>query len=95
VKKVRKALPPHHKESKDGVLLAMLLKHGLRRGDITYLAALREVKEETYVDVLKQVQELLEEFRDVMPPKLPRTLLLNMLWIIKLSYCLVLYCNDL
>ena len=38
------------------------------------MAALREVNEETYVDVPEQVLELLEEFGDVMPPELPRTL---------------------
>jgi hypothetical protein len=38
------------------------------------LAALREVKEKTFLDVPEQVLELLEEFGDVMPPELPRTL---------------------
>jgi hypothetical protein len=74
VKAVKKELPPPQKGSKDGVLSAMQLKHGLRRGDITYLAALREVKKETYADVPKPVLELLEEFGDVMPQELPRAL---------------------
>jgi hypothetical protein len=74
VKVVRKELPPPFKGSKDGVLSAMQLKHGLRRGEITYLATLREVKEETYVDVPKPVLDLLEKFGDVMPLKLPRAL---------------------
>jgi hypothetical protein len=74
VKAVKKELPPPHKGSKGGVLSALQLKHGLRKGEITYLAALREVKEETLADVLEQVLHLLEEFGDVMPPELPRTL---------------------
>jgi hypothetical protein len=39
------------------------------------LEALREVKEETFSDVPEQLLELLEEFGDVMPLELPRTLL--------------------
>ena len=38
---------PCQKKNKDGILLAMQLKHGLRKGDITYLATMREVKEKT------------------------------------------------
>jgi hypothetical protein len=74
VKAVRKELPSLHKGSKDGVLSTMQLKHGLRKGEITYLAALREVKEETYADVPGQVLELFKDFRDAMPLELPRAL---------------------
>ncbi|XP_059437724.1 uncharacterized protein LOC132170646 [Corylus avellana] len=73
VKAIKEAPPPHG-SSKDGALSAMQLKHGLRRGDVTYLAALREVKEESCVDAPEQVLSLLEEFEDVMPPELPKTL---------------------
>jgi hypothetical protein len=48
--------------SKDSTLSAMQLKHGLRRGDVTYLASMREVKEETLMDVPEKVVDLLEEF---------------------------------
>jgi hypothetical protein len=52
----------------------MQLKDGLKMGNVTYLVALREVKEKDIVDVPRKVVELLEEFEDVMPSELPKTL---------------------
>jgi hypothetical protein len=60
---------------KNGIISAMQLKDGLRRGEVTYLAALREVKEKDVMDVPVKVAELLEEFKDVTPAELPKTLL--------------------
>jgi phage FluMu protein gp41 len=39
----------------------MQLKDGLKMGNVTYLVALREVKEKDIVDVPRKVVELLEE----------------------------------
>jgi hypothetical protein len=66
--------PHSDKGSKESTLSAMQLKQGLRRGEVTYLAAMREIKEETWMDVPEEVVEVLEEFGDVMPPELPKTL---------------------
>jgi hypothetical protein len=52
----------------------MQLKDGLRRGEVTYLAALREVKENDVVHVPEKVAELLKEFKNVMHVELPKTL---------------------
>ena len=41
---------------------------------MTYLATLIEMKQDKYVEVLDSVAGLLEEFADVMPSKLPKTL---------------------
>jgi len=59
---------------KKGLISAMQLKDGLRRGEVTYLAALREVKKRDAVEVPEKVAELLVEFSDVMPAELPKTL---------------------
>jgi hypothetical protein len=59
---------------KKGFISAMQLKDGLRRREVTYLAALREVKKRDAVEVPEKVAELLMEFRDVMPAELPKTL---------------------
>jgi hypothetical protein len=75
--------------SKDTTLSVMQLKHGLRSWDVTYLTAMREVKEETLMDVPEKVVDLLEEFGDVMPPELPKTLLPSAMLITKSSCCLV------
>jgi len=67
-------LPTRDSSKKNGVLSAMQLKDCLKMGNVTYLVALREVKEKDIVDVPRKVVELLEEFEDVMPFELPKTL---------------------
>ena len=57
------------------VLSAIQLAKGVRRKKVTYLATLKhekhvEIKDETSVEVL----DVLESFREVMPPQLPKTL---------------------
>jgi hypothetical protein len=51
------------------------LKDSFRRREVTYLAALREVKEKDVVDIPEKVAELLKEFKNVMPVELSQTLL--------------------
>jgi hypothetical protein len=45
VRAIKRELLTGGSSKKKGILLAMQLKDGLRMGDVTYLAALREVKE--------------------------------------------------
>ncbi|KAA8532247.1 hypothetical protein F0562_032280 [Nyssa sinensis] len=51
------------------------LKTRLQKGEQTYLATLVEIKPDFTVDVPNEVADLLKEFADVMPPKLPKFLL--------------------
>jgi len=52
----------------------MQVEHGLKKEEMTYLAALIEVKQDKFVEVPDAMARLLEEFVDVMAPKLPKTL---------------------
>ncbi|KAL0328234.1 UNVERIFIED_CONTAM: Transposon Ty3-G Gag-Pol polyprotein [Sesamum calycinum] len=61
-------------EKKDSLMSAMQVKAGLRRGDQTYLAALIEIKPDVVQEVPNEVAELLQEFKDVFPPELPKKL---------------------
>lgn len=62
------------KGKEQGMLSAVQVKDGIRKGETTYLAALIEIKPNQKVEVPDPVVELLEEFTDVMPPELPKTL---------------------
>lgn len=62
------------REVKGGCLSAIQVQKGLRKGDVTYLAALIEIKPDVQVEVPDEVAGLLKEFKDVMPPELPKTL---------------------
>ena len=54
---------------------AMQVEHGLKKGEITYLAAMIDVKQDKFVEVLPNVVAgLLEEFFYVMPLELPKTI---------------------
>ena len=61
-------------KGKEPMVLAMQVEHGMKKGERTYLAAMIEVKQDKFVEVPDVVAGLLEEFVDVMPPKLPKTL---------------------
>ncbi|KAA8539162.1 hypothetical protein F0562_025854 [Nyssa sinensis] len=61
-------------KKKTGMLSALQLKTGLRKGEETYLATLVEIKPDTTVEVPDEVADLLKEFADVMPPELPKSL---------------------
>ena len=59
------------------MLSAMQFKKGLRRDEESYLAILKEHDDEELivgVDVPTEVQDVLEEFKDVMPNELPKKL---------------------
>ncbi|KAL0423509.1 UNVERIFIED_CONTAM: RNA-directed DNA polymerase [Sesamum radiatum] len=62
---------------------------GLRRGDQTYLAALIEIKPDIVQEVPDEVAELLQEFKDVFPPKLPKSCPHDELSIMLLNWSLV------
>lgn len=60
----------------DRVLSAIQLKKGVQQGEVTYLASLVDGEDRSVCagDVPDEVLEVLEEFRDVMPPELPKKL---------------------
>ncbi|TXG51501.1 hypothetical protein EZV62_024025 [Acer yangbiense] len=47
---------------------------GLRKGQMTYMAMLVQIKHDVMVDVPNEIEAVLEEFSDVMPAELPREL---------------------
>ena len=49
------------------------VEHGLKKGEITYLAAMIKVKQDNFVEVPDVIVGLLEELVDVMPSKLPKS----------------------
>ncbi|KAK4383417.1 RNA-directed DNA polymerase [Sesamum angolense] len=61
-------------KKKDSLISAMQVKVGLRHGEQTYLAALIEIKPDVVQEVPDKVVELLQEFKDVFPPELPKKL---------------------
>lgn len=68
-------------------LSAIRLKDGLKKGELTYLAALREVSAMVEDEPPSEVLEVLEEFRDVMPLEFQRLCPLVRRWIMKSSWC--------
>ncbi|KAK4380950.1 RNA-directed DNA polymerase [Sesamum angolense] len=61
-------------EKKDSLMSAMQVKAGLRHGEQIYLAALIEIKPDVVQEVPDKVVELLQEFKDVFRPELPKKL---------------------
>ena len=61
-------------KGKGPMVSAMQVEHELKKGEMTYLAALIEMKQDKYVEVPDAVAGLLGEFVDVMPPELSKTL---------------------
>ncbi|KAL0307142.1 UNVERIFIED_CONTAM: hypothetical protein Sradi_6131500 [Sesamum radiatum] len=61
-------------EKKDSLMLAMQVIAGLRHGEQTYVAALIEIKPDIIQEVPDEVVELLQEFKYVFPPELPKKL---------------------
>ena len=62
-------------KGKEPMVSTMQVEHRRNKGETTYLAAMIEVKQDKFVEVPDVVVGLLEEFVDVMPPELPKTLL--------------------
>ncbi|XP_068658021.1 uncharacterized protein [Aristolochia californica] len=54
------------------MLSAMQLVKGLKKGEVTYLATLSEERDGT--PMFPEVEKVLSEFKDVMPPELPKRL---------------------
>ena len=60
---------------KTPMLSAMQLEKGLKRNEVTYLAALKEDPIDPMGDTMPvEVKNALDEFKDVMPPELPKKL---------------------
>nr|CAN64786.1 hypothetical protein VITISV_014071 [Vitis vinifera] len=60
---------------KTPMLSAMQVKNGLKREEVTYLATLKEEKDEGSGEPMpKEIEGVLDEFKDVMPPELPKRL---------------------
>ena len=60
---------------KTPMLLAMQVKKGLKREEVAYLATLKEVKDEGSGEPMpKEIEGVLDEFKDVMLPELPKRL---------------------
>ena len=61
---------------KTPMILAMQVKKGLKRKNVTCLATLKEVKDDrTGEPMLKEIEGVLDEFKDVMPLEFPKRLL--------------------
>ena len=57
------------------MLSAMQVKKGLKRKKVTYLATLKEEMDDGSGEPMpKEIKGVIDEFRDVMPPKLPKRL---------------------
>lgn len=56
------------------VLSAQQFKAGMKKGEQTLVAALVEIKPDQFVDVPEEAVAVLDEFTDVMPKELPKTL---------------------
>ena len=61
-------------KQKQVVMSAQQLKAGMRKGEQTLVAALVEIKPDQFVEVPEEVVSVLDEFMDVMPKELPKTL---------------------
>ncbi|RVW44493.1 Retrovirus-related Pol polyprotein from transposon 17.6 [Vitis vinifera] len=60
---------------KTPMLSVMQVKKGLKREEVTYLATLKEEKDDgSREPIPKEIKGVLDEFKDVMPPELPKRL---------------------
>ncbi|RVW63224.1 hypothetical protein CK203_058976 [Vitis vinifera] len=60
---------------KTPMLSAMQVKKGLKREEVTYLATLKEERDNGSREPMpKEIEGVLDEFKDVMPPELPKRL---------------------
>ena len=60
---------------KTPMLLAMQVKKGLKRKEVTYLATLKEENDKKSGEPMpKEIERVLDEFKDVMLPELPKRL---------------------
>ena len=62
-------------KTKTPMLSAMQLEKGLKKNEVTYLAALKDYTVDSMGDLIPiEVQKVLNEFKDVMPSELPKKL---------------------
>ncbi|RVW38679.1 Transposon Ty3-I Gag-Pol polyprotein [Vitis vinifera] len=60
---------------KTPMLSAMQIKKGLKRKEVTYLTTLKEERDDGSEEPMpKEIEGVLDEFKDVMPPELPKRL---------------------
>ncbi|RVW80178.1 hypothetical protein CK203_054121 [Vitis vinifera] len=60
---------------KTPMLSAMQVKKGLKRKEVTYLATLKKERDGGSGEPMpKEIEGVLDEFKDVMPPELPKRL---------------------
>ena len=60
---------------KTPMLSAMQIKKGLKRKEVTYLTTLKEERDDGSDEPMpKEIEGVLDEFKDVMPPELPKRL---------------------
>ena len=63
------------KKAKTPMLSTMQLEKGLKKNEVTYLAALKEDPIDHMGDYMPmEVKKVLDEFKEVMPPELPKKL---------------------
>lgn len=67
-------IPLERNKTESRILSAMQLDKGLKRGEMTFLATMKEETSPFQMKAPKEIQEVLEEFKDVMPPELPKKL---------------------
>ena len=61
---------------KTPIVSAMQVKNGLKKKKVTYLAIFKKRKDDgSRKPMPKEIEGVLDEFKDVMPPKLPKRLL--------------------
>ncbi|KAG8371594.1 hypothetical protein BUALT_Bualt13G0104200 [Buddleja alternifolia] len=65
---------PGPSNNKNGCLSAMQVKKGLKHGEMTYLAAMVEIKKDVFQEVPDAIATLLVEFEDIFPSELPKEL---------------------
>ena len=71
---VRKAVQKEKTTGKTELVSALQFSHNLKKGEGTYLATIFKVKSDKKMEILDTIVEILEEFSDVMPLKLLKTL---------------------
>lgn len=65
---------PPKKPSKEETVSALQVEKGLRKEQLTYVAALIEIKPEKMVEVPNEIVPILQEYANVMPSELPKKL---------------------
>ena len=67
-------IPIERNKTESQTLSAMQLNKGIRKGEITFIATLKENEHMSQIEVPTEIKNMLEEFKDVMPPELLKNL---------------------